>query len=357
MFAYPVGILLFNRPEYAEKVLASLAAQTVPIDSDQLTIIRDGYQGSRDESLGRPDRTAEVDRLAREYFPDAQHVSHDSNIGIARAFDELERHVFRNPRNPWGAFFEEDFLVDADYLDVMTRLITLADPRPEIVQVNATGDVQCELSRGEKSLYPAAHSWAFALRRTHWSERASIVSDYLRVVGDAPYWLRDDRRVLMTMAHRGIQLAGTSQDAVKTAAVLAHGRASIVTGVAHGEYIGRIGEHFVESSFERLGFEDKRRARPRATLPAAISDTFARDLVKETVVYRTEQAVNIMLDDKEHLSSSLEHAERISDDLRQQITHIRSSLSWRLAAPVRWLGRIRPSRGGTSHSSTKQGEG
>jgi hypothetical protein len=355
--AFPVGILFFNRPDYAEQVLASLAAQTVPIDSHKLTIVCDGYAGSKDEHLGRPNRTAEVDQLARRYFPDATIVSHETNVGIARAFDILERIVFQEADTSWGVFFEEDFVVDPDYLDVLTRLIDLADPHPEIVQVNATGDLQCELSRGETSVYPSRHAWAFALRKAHWSERAGIVSDYLRVVEDVPYWLRDHRRVLMSLAQRGIHLAGTSQDAVKTAAVVALGRASIVTGVAHGEYIGRVGEHFVESTFETLGFVGGRKPRPRLTLPPGMSEAFAREMVRETAGYRAEQAFSLWMDDKDNLRR-LEHIEHLYEDLHRQMNHIRSSTSWRMTAPVRWLGRLRPSRDGRGEvSSGEPGDG
>jgi hypothetical protein len=70
-FPYLLSVLLFNRPDYARPALESLKEQTLPVAADRLLLSIDGYAGSKDEALGRTDRTPEVEEIAYELFPEA----------------------------------------------------------------------------------------------------------------------------------------------------------------------------------------------------------------------------------------------------------------------------------------------
>jgi hypothetical protein len=57
-------VLLFNRPDNVRITLESLTEQMLSVAPDQLTLSIDGYVGSKEEALGRADRTGEADAVA-----------------------------------------------------------------------------------------------------------------------------------------------------------------------------------------------------------------------------------------------------------------------------------------------------
>ena len=61
---FPLSVLLFNRPDNVRITLESLTEQMLSVAPDQLTLSIDGYVGSKEEALGRADRTGEVDAVA-----------------------------------------------------------------------------------------------------------------------------------------------------------------------------------------------------------------------------------------------------------------------------------------------------
>ena len=106
MFSFPVGVQLFNRPEYAEKVLISLSEQSLALDPNRLFIFIDGFKGSIYESRGSIDKTQEVEDLAKAIFPSATVLRFEENCGIADLHNRLQERVFAS-NDPWAAFFEE----------------------------------------------------------------------------------------------------------------------------------------------------------------------------------------------------------------------------------------------------------
>jgi hypothetical protein len=105
-FPYSISVLLFNRPEYARPSLESLKEQTLPVAADRLLLSIDGYAGSKDEALGRADRTAEVEEIAHDLFPEARIRRALRNIGIARHYALVEQQAFEPRAARWAAFFE-----------------------------------------------------------------------------------------------------------------------------------------------------------------------------------------------------------------------------------------------------------
>jgi hypothetical protein len=238
----------------------ALAQQDLPIDESQLTIFRDGYAGSKDEHLQRPNRTDEVDALVAELFPHANVIIAPENIGVARAYELLSSAVFASDGD-WAAFFEEDFVLDSDYLSILTAFISHAQPHADIAAVSAIGRLEPHLGRGPHHLYAARHLWAYALRRQAWSDMKPFIDEYLDALGPGRYWQRDPRRVNRQLAQRGLLVQGTSQDFVKFAWMLERGYLVLNTGQSHGEYIGVEGLHSTEKSFDDQGFSRARQPR------------------------------------------------------------------------------------------------
>jgi hypothetical protein len=320
-FAHPIGLLLFNRPDYARRTLEALAQQESPIDQSRLTIFRDGYVGSKDEHLERPDRTAEVDDLVAQFFPDATFVTSRENVGVARAYEHLYAAVFAAD-DEWAALFEEDFVVDSDYLSILSSFISLAEPHPQIVAVSAIGDVSNHRERGPHHLYVARHLWAYALRRRCWSEMKPHMDAYFDALGPGNYWQRDVRRVIRDLAQRGYLVQGTSQDFVKFSWMLTHGYLALNTGQAHGEYIGVEGLHSTQQSFDEQGFSQARKPRDTDFRFPQLNADFLDELRREA---RASWAL-WFTDARERAEERLATARKNGQDARENVVKLKQAL-------------------------------
>jgi hypothetical protein len=281
VFPYPVGILLYNRPEYAEQTLAALASQQHAIDQSRLVIVRDGYIGSREEASSEPDFTADVDRLVERFFPAATYVRFDRNCGIAVAYEEMADRCFSDGAD-WAAFFEEDFVVDPDYTVVLERLIDASAHIPQVASLSATGDLSVTRDRGEDTMYPDRHLWAYALRRSVRDQWRETKVDYLKLLAKRPYWDRDTDAIVRGMAERGIMIPSGSQDYVKFGFMRANGYLALNTAQAHGQYIGRVGLHHTDEVFAASGYDVERAPRDTVTHIPTLTPELLTELEEES---------------------------------------------------------------------------
>lgn len=256
-FEFPIGIALFNRPEYTQQVLESLRDQSMTFDERKLTIHLDGYAGSRDEARGAENRTDEVEAIARDIFPSAQFLVSSRNSGIARAHASLEKRVFAHDDAQWALICEEDFVLHPAYLATIAKLIQRCNRTADVVMVSATGDSRVDVDTEPESrpVIPMLHLWAYALRRTHVDEREPAISRYLDSISSASYWQRDDATVWHACASVGLFPMGSSQDYVKRAAMRKLGRIALTTSIPYGYYVGEIGEHFNPHAYRSRGYD------------------------------------------------------------------------------------------------------
>jgi glycosyltransferase involved in cell wall biosynthesis len=255
-FEFPIGVLLFNQPEYARQVLTSLAEQTLDLDQTRVVVSIDGYAGSKDQLRGLPDQTAEVAQVARELLPNARVVMHTDNLGIARNFDFVERAVFDMDKSRWALFLEHDFVLNANYLEIISSMINYFADTP-VAQLSATGDTHELNWPRQYGFHVMRHAWAFALSRDFWVERTRYTDVYLDSTKGQPYYKRDRVKAFRALTEVGLFSGlGVSQDAVKEATLYACGRIAVTTHEHHGRYIGEAGEHFTPELFDRLGFQN-----------------------------------------------------------------------------------------------------
>jgi len=254
-FPHPIGLLLFNRFDYAKQVLESLRAQTLPVDQSQLHISIDGYAGSKAEFQGKPDRTAAIEELARSLFPHATILSAEKNIGITEANCLLEQNMLEShPDATWIGFFEEDYVLSPDYLVITQQLISAAQPVDDIVMVAATGETLDPDNRDVAGIFPMGHLWAHLVRVSHVRERHEDVQIFRHQLSEKAYWERDRVALARIMASRGVFPIGVANDLQRLGLVFRYGRLGITTGLSYGEYIGVEGEHMSDSSFARFKF-------------------------------------------------------------------------------------------------------
>jgi hypothetical protein len=376
-FPYLITVVLFNRPEYARATLESLRNQTLPVASDRFTLSIDGYAGSKDENLGRPDRTGEVEAIAREFFPDARITRASRNIGIARHYALVEHRAFQDSAASWATFFEEDLVLSPRYLEIMATLISHVDAEPRVVQVSATGDTILTEEFRTDALYPMWHAWGFALRREHYQERRPIVDKYLETIAELPYFMRDQVDVWSPLVGFGLYPIASSQDYIKQEIRRHFGGLAVTTARSYCRYIGEDGEHFTPRIFADLGYgcsqdiadgvptltqdisaaiadlcRDDRRAWAMeldAVIKSRINSTHAHaDLRPSDAELRVANAEARLTEAQElavearntesELRARLSHLQALYDDAVHQTEMARASQSWRFTAGARHTG-------------------
>lgn len=254
-FPHPIGLLLFNRFDYAKRVLESIRAQTLPVDESRLHISIDGYAGSKAEFQGKPDRTAAIFEMARSLFPNAVILQAEKNIGITESNCLLEHSMLTShPDATWIGFFEEDYVLSPDYLAIAEQLRSAAEPIDDIVMVAATGETLDPVNRDVAGIFPMGHLWAHLVRVSHMRERHDDVQIFRQQLSGKAYWDRDKIALARLMASRGVFPIGVANDLQRLGLVFRYNRLGITTGLSYGEYIGVEGEHMSDSSFARFKF-------------------------------------------------------------------------------------------------------
>jgi len=256
MFAYPVGVQLFNRPEYAEMVLRSLKGQSFPIDQARLYIYIDGFKGSIYETKGALDKTKQVEELAREIFPGANVVRFENNCGIADLHNKLQEATFARD-DLWAAFFEEDLILDPNYLKELSELIEIVDDSEAVVKVACFQIINSlfHLPRGHNGFYPGRGTKAFAERKSFYLEKAPILKYFVELqkrtdlpkpkVSKRNPFPRDAAR-LSLLAHPkrlGFLLTHFNKDAVSDVFLQTRGKLHVVSKPTMAIDIGLEGVH------------------------------------------------------------------------------------------------------------------
>lgn len=243
---WPIGIRLFNRPDYAEKLLASLNNQTVTVAAQSLHVIIDGYHGSLDEQRGRPDRTAEVFSVISSAFPGAQIEQYSMNVGIAQAAFQLQSKVFASQDARWAIFLEEDVVLAPEYLQALHHMIDLADDVPEVVKVAANqinlNYLQQPPQTDRRNFYLGQGTQAFAERLDFFKARKHLTEIYLGTFHGNQYSDRDESEVFATLAEHGVFTLMGNNDVVHDRITMALKGLHVVSAQRLLEDIGVSGE-------------------------------------------------------------------------------------------------------------------
>lgn len=205
---WPIGIRLFNRPEYTEQFLKSLINQSRKIDHTRTICFIDVYSKSSDYFLRIPDRTEEVVKLVEHYLPGARIIRPKTNAGLAKALFSLQEAVYSMPNSAWGIFLEDDLVLDNNYLEVLDHFIELANPIEQIVKVSAcqihTGYLKQPAKMDRTGFFLGEGTKAIAERATFFELRREVIVDYLKALEGTSYRHRNRARVFAALAQHGV---------------------------------------------------------------------------------------------------------------------------------------------------------
>jgi hypothetical protein len=261
----PIAILSYNRPDYLEQVLETLAPTLLP--DDRCFLFQDGGW----DPISR-ERTADEDVLHasvaifQRLIPQGQVFASPVNLGIAGNYRRTERYLFEALGVDEALFLEDDLLLSPDYLTVTADLLTIAAQSGQIGYVSAYGDFWASLVQQEASegtLVRMHENWGAAMMRASWLKQRPVREMYWSIVRHRAYRQRDNEAVVRLYTDLGYQVKHTSQDASRWVACAHAGLVRLTTATCHARYIGAVGEHSTQDRFEQYHF-DKSVMFPRA---------------------------------------------------------------------------------------------
>jgi hypothetical protein len=280
IYRAPISIMSFSRPHYLVQVLKSVAAQRdADVESREIYLFQDGnispFTGSKmPEQLVR-----ENEALFREFFPRGRVMTASRNLGIALNFDRAERFLFEERDAAAAVFLEDDMVLSPHYLNVLDHLIAMAFSEPRVGYVAAYGDARISLDRqraNPKGFIALGQHWAFGLLRRQWLMNRPYVEQYLALVRDCDYQLRDDEQVFNLFSSWGFGRPASSQDAAKGIACCINRTIKLNTFACYAKYIGVEGEHGTQEFYDEMQFS-KAEMYPEAILDFSRPPDFRYD--------------------------------------------------------------------------------
>ena len=158
---FPIAIMSFNRPELLRLTLESLARQSVTIDDRQVHLFQDGPLHATTE----PDRPyRRCIEVFKRSFPGGHVHELRDNIGVALNFDRAERTAFDDLKADCGLFFEDDLVLQPNYLFALIKLAEFALNEPLVGYAAAYGRhlaSQAEQRARASEIVPLGYNWGF----------------------------------------------------------------------------------------------------------------------------------------------------------------------------------------------------
>jgi len=256
----PIVLYSFDRPDYLERVCASLAAQRgVHLDPARIWLLQDGAVSPRTGRRYAEDAAISASIAAfRRHFPQGQVLESPGNLGVARNILRGERLVFERLGAEFGYFFEDDLELGPWYLMALEALRERITPFERVAYFAAYGDHRRDYPGPVVKYIPLEHHWGFGLRRQAWQRMMRWLAPYYALLDGLDYNDRPHRRIFELYRPLSIATEASSQDAAKSIACLELGLTRLLTTVSFGRYIGERGNSFSPEHFRNMGFDRMR---------------------------------------------------------------------------------------------------
>jgi hypothetical protein len=257
----PIAILAFNRPDYLDQTLRSLAAQAEEsLAGREIHLFQDGmFNEFSGRSYGVEEMALNNLALFGRLFPSGHVHRQERNLGIALHFDFIERYLFESRSFEAAIFLEDDLMLNPLYLMVIDRMLAETMSNESIGCVAAYGNRRATLA--EQMLNPSKivsmeNRWAFGLTKRQWLCQRPFMDQYLAFISRMDYALRDHDKIIDWFISTGYLPSVTSQDGAKDVAMYLSGAAKFMTYCCYGKYIGKLGVHCNEEIYDSSGYAD-----------------------------------------------------------------------------------------------------
>jgi hypothetical protein len=355
-FEYPINIICFNRPDYLEQLIISLKNQTLLIAQENIYFWIDGYLNSKDQFLGRPNRTSDTVKIILKHFPQSKLTATPVNLGIAHNYWRAELNSFEVLNAKSAFFIEEDMQLSPKYFEILIEMDSKLSEDLDVSHLSPTGDISHSASDVDSQYQAFGHNWGYLLRAWHHFERKELLEEYLTFISLQPYYQRMQKEfdILEHFYSKGVLIAGTSQDGMKDGLRNFFRRVSVTTKEVWASNIGIVGEHFQEQTDHHnrqiekhfKGFPDLVGKLNKAVLfgdgvsktTSQVFNNYLRHLRLLLLDYNSLKVEHDALK-VEHDALKVEHdALKVEHDaLKVEHDALKHSTIWMLSHPLRWL--------------------
>ena len=147
----PISIVAYNRPEYFEPVLKSLAPQ---VEEDRKVLMfLDGRRRHFGKEFEEQDEKgiAECKRLFEYYLPHGECLDSDTNLGVA--FNQLRAREKMFEDHEEAIFLEDDAVLQPYYIRQLDRLMDFFKDDERVGMVNCFGEAHRDKKNYESYPY------------------------------------------------------------------------------------------------------------------------------------------------------------------------------------------------------------
>jgi hypothetical protein len=252
----PVCIFSFNRPQYLRDTLLSIKSSMKIFGMvGPVILFQDGSLSPYTEIMKcDPKLIQESMDMFRDIMPHGVIFEAPSNLGIAANIYRAEKWAFEEMRYDVSIFFEDDMVVAPRYFEAMAKLNHVAEQEPRVAMFAAYGS-DGKMTPADQHLKRASvnsmhHNWVA------WEAREYHTKTYMNIIKDNDYRQRSPYRIASWYMEMGWPPLATNQDIAKSVSLNHICMIRITTNVILSRYIGRIGEHYTDEEFDRIGFSD-----------------------------------------------------------------------------------------------------
>jgi hypothetical protein len=243
LFPYPIVICAFNRPEYFERLISSIDAQELPIDSNKLHVLLDGYENSLDQLKGKTSHKTKMIEIVNKTFPDSHLHEQPLNMGIARIhYKALNQAFSENPE--WALILEDDVVLTKDALRFLQEIILQELELPTntaIINLDCWKRINHKYKRGN---FVASHGTrAFLISQKFHAQILEISKIYLEYFNTIQYRDKNYADMIKHMLPTKLFLPGKHSDEFYSSLVDHFGYLQFAPSKALAHHIGVIGEN------------------------------------------------------------------------------------------------------------------
>ena len=276
----PISIIAYNRPEYFEPVLKSLAPQLD--ENRKVFMFLDGKRRHFGKEFEDADAKGidECERLFKYYLPQGECLKSDVNLGVA--FNQLRAREKTFEEHEQAIFLEDDAILQPYYIQQLDRLMDFFERDERVGMVNCFGEAHrdkknyeaypyikkdedntgkttsyLEQDENRTKLKAMDHLWAYGFYRRAYSKIRETMRGYYDLIPKNEYRARPHGQIMQFWKELGSSSGiVSSQDSGTATALVLNDFVKVSTYTNNFTYIGVWGEHSRPDNFDNAGWND-----------------------------------------------------------------------------------------------------
>lgn len=271
-----ISISAYNRPEYLKQVVESLEKNPESSFLDFYFFLDGGQESTQEENA----KIITSSSIVNKHI-----IARDNNWGVGRNMIDARRTLFDVCGYDRVLVLEDDMVLSLHYIGLVFRLLDWAEANFDNVGMvqgwfPCTWNPEKKASNLQAVCVTFAHFWGYALSRKVWNEMKQLLYEYEeRFLKNIPSYKSRNHKLIRNFFNKVAQkewlnesinkwpenldirsaylsnTIGTGQDAATGLSLWSSGYCKLAMIVNRGLAIGKVGEHFREGLFKKMGLD------------------------------------------------------------------------------------------------------